>query len=67
MYGSESEVDDSDDEMPSGHQERGGKRKDAGARLRVDDDEPMDLLAGAASRITSKLSRLSLFSKHLTI
>ncbi|CAL1707164.1 unnamed protein product [Somion occarium] len=54
LYGSESELDDSDDEMPSGRQDRAGKRKDnGGARLRVDDDEPMDLLAGAASRITS--------------
>ncbi|KAK7692600.1 hypothetical protein QCA50_004232 [Cerrena zonata] len=52
LYGSESELDDSDDE-PSAQQERSGKRKDTGARLRVDDDEPMDLLAGAASRITN--------------
>ena len=54
LYGSESELGDSDDEMPSAQQQRGGKRKDGGARLRVDDDEPMDLLAGAASRITSE-------------
>lgn len=58
LYGSESELDDSDEEGEApqrsaitGKQRKGG---DYAARLRVDDDEPMDLLAGAASRITSK-------------
>ncbi|KAF9227367.1 NUC173-domain-containing protein [Gyrodon lividus] len=54
LYGSESELDDSDDEEQIA---RGGgsKRKGGGhgVRLRVDDDEPMDLLQGAASRITN--------------
>lgn len=52
MYGSESELDDSDDEDTT---EQTGKRQGAragGARLRVDDDDPMDLLSGAATRIT---------------
>ena len=55
MYGSESELDDSDDEGPSIRSNTPSKRKsaDQGARLRIDDDEPMDLLQGAASRITS--------------
>lgn len=54
LYGSESELDESDEEE---HAQRGGnsKRKgnEHGLRLRVDDDEPMDLLQGAVSRITS--------------
>lgn len=54
LYGSESELDESDDEEQA---QRGGssKRKgtDHGLRLRVDDDDPMDLLQGAVSRITS--------------
>ena len=54
MYGSESELDGSDDETPAGHSSAPTKRKgaDHGARLRIDNDEPMDLLQGAASRIT---------------
>jgi ribosomal RNA-processing protein 12 len=57
LYGSESELDDSDDEAPTaGRSNAPSKRRgaDNGARLRIDDDEPMDLLQGAASRITSK-------------
>ncbi|PIL36261.1 hypothetical protein GSI_01923 [Ganoderma sinense ZZ0214-1] len=55
LYGSESEIEDSDDEdrpmqNPSAVKRKG---KDAGARLRVDDDDPMDLLSGAASRVTT--------------
>ncbi|KIJ68150.1 hypothetical protein HYDPIDRAFT_83324 [Hydnomerulius pinastri MD-312] len=54
LYGSESELDDSDDEervtRTGGSKRKGG---DQGVRLRVDDDEPMDLLQGAASRITN--------------
>ena len=55
MYGSESELDDSDDEAPAAHSKAPPKRKgaDLSARLRIDDDEPMDLLQGAAARITS--------------
>jgi ribosomal RNA-processing protein 12 len=57
LYGSESEVEDSDEEGEVSTQTRAGKRKgpQAGPRLRVDEDEPMDLLSGAASRITSKI------------
>lgn len=55
LYGSESEIEDSDDE--DGSPQRAGtarrKGKDAVARLRVDNDDPMDLLSGAASRVTS--------------
>ncbi|EJF65237.1 ribosomal RNA-processing protein 12 [Dichomitus squalens LYAD-421 SS1] len=58
LYGSESEIEDSDEEdapaQSAGQVKRKGK--DAGARLRVDDDEPMDLLSGAASRVTSMCS-----------
>ena len=54
LYGSESELDESDDEAQA---QRGssskGKGNGHGLRLRVDDDEPMDLLQGAVSRITS--------------
>ncbi|KAF9241576.1 armadillo-type protein [Melanogaster broomeanus] len=54
LYGSESELGDSDEEeqAPRGS---GSKRKggDHGVRLRADDDEPMDLLQGAASRMTN--------------
>nr|VWP02479.1 G protein alpha subunit [Ganoderma boninense] len=55
LYGSESEIEDSDDEdrpmQNTGATKRKGK--DASARLRVDDDDPMDLLSGAASRVTT--------------
>lgn len=54
LYGSESELDDSDDEVTeaptSGLK---NKKVQQDVRLRVDDDEPMDLLQGAATRITS--------------
>ncbi|KAL4254252.1 RRP12 family protein [Abortiporus biennis] len=54
LYGSESELEDSDDEMETTQANRKGKPKgDSGSRLRVDDDEPMDLLSGVASRITN--------------
>lgn len=61
MYGSESELDDSEDEAPTARTNAPTKRKgaDQGARIRVDDDEPMDLLQGAASRITSKCKSFS--------
>jgi ribosomal RNA-processing protein 12 len=55
LYASESELDDSgeDEEEKAAPT---GKRKggDFAARLRLDDDEPMDLLSGAASRITGE-------------
>lgn len=51
LYGSESELGDSDDDEGASHLDHPKKRK-GGARLRVDDDEPMDLLSGAASRVT---------------
>jgi ribosomal RNA-processing protein 12 len=57
LYGSESEVDDSDEEA---HQPRQQPLKKAhgqgGARLRMDDDEPMDLLHGAAAKISTSRS-----------
>ncbi|KAG5638468.1 hypothetical protein H0H81_012533 [Sphagnurus paluster] len=54
LYGSESEMDDSDDEAPARSTKHVKKKPQVhGARLRMDDDEPMDLLAGAASRITN--------------
>ncbi|KAH8119547.1 NUC173-domain-containing protein [Phellopilus nigrolimitatus] len=56
LYGSESESDESDDGRPAAPQltaKKGKKGKDMGTRLRVDDDEPMDLLQGANTRITS--------------
>ncbi|CAK5265693.1 unnamed protein product [Mycena citricolor] len=54
LYGSESELDDSDEEEPQPRRGQQDKRKAAqnNIRLRVDDDEPMDLLQGAASRVT---------------
>ncbi|KAF7315455.1 rRNA processing protein [Mycena indigotica] len=58
LYGSESELGDSDDDEPHQQQRSTGKRRggESGARIRIDDDEPMDLLQGAASRITQAKS-----------
>ncbi|KAI8992894.1 NUC173-domain-containing protein [Trametes punicea] len=54
LYGSESELEDSDDEeAPAQKGASNRKAKDSGARLRVDDDEPLDLLSGAASKVTT--------------
>ncbi|KAH9859050.1 NUC173-domain-containing protein [Lenzites betulinus] len=54
LYGSESELDDSDGEdAPAQNALSKRKAKDGGARLRADNDEPMDLLSGAASRVTT--------------
>lgn len=56
LYGSESELDDSDNDDPMGSTKpstvktKGGR---GGARLRMDGDNPIDLLQGAASRLTS--------------
>ena len=57
LYASESEISDSDeDEDEDGGAAITRKRSggDFAARIRLDDDEPMDLLSGAASRFTSK-------------
>ncbi|KAF8973157.1 NUC173-domain-containing protein [Flammula alnicola] len=56
LYGSESELDDSDDENEA--PAAGSKHKNTaqGVRLRMDDDEPMDLLSGAATRVTNAKS-----------
>ncbi|KAG6845310.1 hypothetical protein H0H87_011160 [Tephrocybe sp. NHM501043] len=58
LYGSESELGDSDDDEAPAQSNKQQKKKQVehGARLRLDDDEPIDLLAGAASRITNKNS-----------
>jgi ribosomal RNA-processing protein 12 len=55
LYGSESELDDSDEDEQVSRPTTGPKRKgiEQGVRLRVDDDEPMDLLQGVASRLTN--------------
>ncbi|KZT72213.1 NUC173-domain-containing protein [Daedalea quercina L-15889] len=55
LYGSESEIDDSDDEIPTARNARPEKPKNdrGGARIRMDDDDPMDLLHGAAARVTN--------------
>ncbi|KAG2119918.1 NUC173 domain-containing protein [Suillus discolor] len=55
LYGSESELDDSDEDEQASRPMAGPKRKgvEQGVRLRVDDDEPMDLLQGVASRLTN--------------
>ncbi len=55
LYGSESELEDSDDEdVPaSTNNSRKMKNPKYDARLRLDDDEPMDLLQGAAGHVTS--------------
>lgn len=58
LYGSESEVDASDDDEGAGRKpsqlRTKSKKQSQGMRLRLDDDEPMDLLQGVASRITSE-------------
>ncbi|KAH7920537.1 NUC173-domain-containing protein [Leucogyrophana mollusca] len=55
LYGSESELDDSEEDESTSRPAPPNKRKgtEHGVRLRVDDDEPMDLLQGAASRMTN--------------
>ncbi|KAF7306090.1 rRNA processing protein [Mycena chlorophos] len=66
IYGSESELGDSDDDdepQQQQHKRVGGRKQqrhggaESGARIRIDDDEPMDLLEGAASRITQTKSK----------
>jgi len=55
LYASESDLSDSDEDeeevATASKKRRGG---DFASRLRLDDDEPMDLLSGAASRFTSE-------------
>ncbi|EKM80725.1 hypothetical protein AGABI1DRAFT_71216 [Agaricus bisporus var. burnettii JB137-S8] len=60
LYGSESELEDSDDEATptTKNKNKAGRKKGAGpsAHLRLDDDEPMDLLQGAAGHVTGAKS-----------
>jgi len=59
LYGSESEIDGENDEGPQGgdsnttHRSRKSKSTKTDTHLRIDDDEPMDLLHGTAAKITS--------------
>ncbi|PPR02396.1 hypothetical protein CVT26_011364 [Gymnopilus dilepis] len=57
LYGSESELEDSEDEgaeaAPTASKK---KQQNLGVRLRLDNDEPMDLLEGAATRVTNAKS-----------
>ncbi|KIY44425.1 NUC173-domain-containing protein [Fistulina hepatica ATCC 64428] len=57
LYGSESESkSDSDDEVQAGRlsaKSKKSKSSQYGTQLRVDDDEPMDLLQGVSMRLTS--------------
>ncbi|KAF8813761.1 NUC173-domain-containing protein [Phlegmacium glaucopus] len=56
LYGSQSELDDSDDE--GSVIATGSKKKNMqDVRLRLDDDEPMNLLEGAAMRMTDSNSK----------
>lgn len=61
LYGSESELDESDQEHHASHKAASASRKNkkesgrvAGTRLRVDNDEPIDLLRGATGNVTCK-------------
>ncbi|KAM6501995.1 Armadillo-type fold [Amanita muscaria] len=56
LYGSESEADDSDEDGSNVPATIPKKNNGVGSRIRLDDDEPMDLLSGAALRVTGKLS-----------
>ena len=60
LYGSESEIEDSDkeegaQELPRRKEKQSKKkgRVDDETRLRVDDEEPLDLLDGTIRRLTS--------------
>jgi ribosomal RNA-processing protein 12 len=65
LYGSESDVEDSEADEPTMPRHGGPNQKpakagkkgksqiDTGTRLRVDDDQPMDLLEGAAGNVMS--------------
>lgn len=64
LYGSESELDDSEDENTDKPAPLKGKKKQMGnARLRMDGDNPIDLLQGAATQVTSKHDSPSVKSK----
>ncbi|KAF8515453.1 NUC173-domain-containing protein [Gautieria morchelliformis] len=58
LYGSESEIEDSDDDDALPHADKTSRaattKRQKGARLRLDDDEPMDLLHGAAEQLTNR-------------
>jgi ribosomal RNA-processing protein 12 len=56
LYGSESELGDSDDE-DGGDAPPAKARPAHGARLRADDDDPTDLLAGAARALATRGER----------
>lgn len=76
LYGSESDVEDSEveEEAKPGNgvsnrktgkvQTRGKSQFSAGTRLRMDDDEPMDLLEGATGNFLSEC--FSWHSIHVT-
>jgi len=55
LYGSdsESEAEDDEEENAGGNKKRGNVH--GGARLRIDNDQPMDLLESAVTQVTSKL------------
>jgi len=56
LYGSGSEGEDEDEEEESStHAKTPKKASKYGARIRADDDDPMDLLSGAAARVTGEL------------
>ena len=56
LYGSDSDsgAEDDEEENTGGHKKRGDVR--GGARLRIDNDQPMDLLESAVTQVTSKLN-----------
>jgi ribosomal RNA-processing protein 12 len=55
LYASESDLEDSDEDEEEVAATTGKRRGgDFSARLRLDNDEPMDLLSGVAARVTSE-------------
>lgn len=68
LYGSESEYEGTDDDEGDARSVAPkNKAGSYGVRLRADDDEPMDLLRGAASRMTSERPPVpTLFHLYLT-
>jgi len=54
LYGSESELDDSDEEHKTARTIK--KKGQNGPRLRLDSDVPMDLLEGAATHVLGELT-----------
>lgn len=68
LYGSESELEDSELDEPTKSanvvsnmkstkaQKKSKSQINSGTRLRMDDDQPMDLLEGAAGNFMSKCS-----------